>query len=170
MQDGTKMDYFLHKRNYEYWLEKAVPTFSDKIHDLIAYIVEANTTCKKHSKKKELNIEYHLMHTESSDKSKPQELHVDAPDKKCYYTIIIPLTNDNQDVEKEKYTGTHFCQNFNTYTASTKEEYTDRCVNLYRGAVIFKGDVEHYGLPNLTGKKRIFLFIVVYTGKDPNEY
>lgn len=77
-----------------------------------------------------------------------QPLHKDA-DNQCYHTIIIPLTFDSKAAG-----GTHFTD-------------LDWTFNTYGSAVVFAGDVEHYGLANKSTARRVFLMCVV--GQDPND-
>jgi len=142
-----------------------------QISRIIQYIQDAHCCTNK-----SLRVDYHIMKTKSSKHSQPQNVHQDAPEsgvkKQCYFTIIIPLTNDNYGVDPERHTGTWFDQPFYVYNCNNddKEWITDvACVNIYRGAALWSGMVKHRGLANKTGKERVSLMVAVYSGEDPNE-
>lgn len=97
------------------------------------------------------NIVWHaqIVHPGSSD----QPLHVDDKPKRrrkgCYFTLIIPLTQDPRSG------GTHF-------------PLLNRTFSSFGGALAFDGSVEHAGLGNRSKKDRIFLYAAIFTGEDRN--
>ena len=85
--------------------------------------------------------------------SPTQEVHVDdekfVRNKRCYYTLIIPLTNNPQAG------GTYFPQLGFVFCA-------------FGGALMFDGAVEHAGLGNPSNANRVFLYAAIHSGKDEN--
>jgi hypothetical protein len=90
-----------------------------------------------------------IVHPGSPD----QDRHVDDRPRRrgkgCYFTLIIPLTQD------PKAGGTHF-------------PLLDRTFSSFGGALVFDGSVEHAGLGNRSTRDRIFLYAAIFTGKDEN--
>ena len=97
------------------------------------------------------NIVWHaqIVHHGSPD----QPLHVDDRPKRrgkgCYFTMIVPLTQD------PRAGGTHF-------------PLLDHTFSSFGGALVFDGSVEHAGLGNPTSRDRIFLYAAIFTGRDHN--
>ena len=46
------------------------------------------------------------------------------------------------------------------------QQCCEKFVNVYQSAVIFNGNVEHYGACNTTEDTRVFMYIVLYSGRD----
>ena len=86
--------------------------------------------------------------------SPDQNVHVDDKQfrvggKRCYYTLIIPLSSDPEAG------GTHFPTLGHTFCD-------------YGGALMFDGSVQHAGLGNRSWGDRIFLYAAIHSGKDEN--
>jgi hypothetical protein len=92
-------------------------------------------------------IEWHAMivHPGSDD----QATHMDHHKARCYFTLIVPLT----DVPNSG--GTYF---------PGKDEVLSR----FGDALIFDGDTPHAGLGNRSQDDRIFLYAAIFTGRDNN--
>lgn len=82
-----------------------------------------------------------------------QDIHVDDGSKRCYYTLIVPLTSD------PRAGGTYF---------PGLDDNRGRTFSAFGGAVAFDGNIEHAGLANRSANDRIFLYAVILTGKDFN--
>ena len=127
-------------------------TFNDYC---IEMMVKENKTFKyiydevllfRHEKCKCANIYWHLVVVKSG--AVDQENHCDAPNKNCYYTIIIPLTNDINSG------GTVF-----PHMDNNKE---------FKDFIVFDGKLPHYGTGNRSNKARLFMYAVLTSGEDPN--
>lgn len=163
LQDRTKLDFKMKTKQYANWLRSRAPSLFHTIQKLKHHICKAIGMPR-------ITVNYHILKTASSVSSQPQVLHMDAAGKQgCYFTALIPLTEDNQHGNKK--TGTRFCKPFvvaeNDGTTRMHHQY--HCVNMYGGMVVFDGHVSHCGLANKTGKERICLFLVLFSGRDPNE-
>lgn len=97
-----------------------------------------------------VHTEWHLMRVAPG--ASAQGMHVDQNAKSCYWTLLVPLTKDPPD------SGTVF-----------KRGKTAVCINPYRGAVAFRGNVKHYGSahPAHAGA-RLFLYAAITTGENWN--
>ena len=132
------------------WVEKMreVNVAFAKACEIAEGIRKMNPTCKK------ANIEWHVMIVHPGSPSQP--VHVDDEAsllprrKRCYYTLIIPLTPPRPGSG-----GTHFPKLGHTFVS-------------FGGALVFDGGVEHAGLANRSSHDRIFLYAAVFTGKDRN--
>ena len=83
-----------------------------------------------------------------------QPVHVDNDKDRCYWTIIVALTND-----VETSGGTVFL-------LENKKWVT---VNDYNNIVAFPGNVQHFGARNTSTNVRAFLYAVVQTSPDRND-
>jgi hypothetical protein len=82
-----------------------------------------------------------------------QGWHADAPGKRFYRTLLVPLTCDHPTAGTEFVTGMA----------------TTRLVNPYGGALLFDGSVVHRGCGNPPGQsRRLFLYAAIFSGVDPN--
>lgn len=102
---------------------------------------------------KKATYEWHLMYVPPG--AKGQQDHMDHHKKKCYYTFILPLTEDEAGM------GTDI-------VLPGEKETKREIVNVYRGMYGFSGDVVHRGTGNPTSKVRIFLYAALFTGTDHN--
>ena len=85
--------------------------------------------------------------------SHDQQDHVDdglaGRRRRCYYTVILPLTN------APKQGGTYFVS-------------LGRAVTNYGGVCVHRGDVVHHGQGNRSSQPRCFLYAVICEGTDHN--
>ena len=103
---------------------------------------------------------------------KDQGLHADHAKKPCYATILIPLTDDAD----HKAGGTYFQDSLPVYDYESMNKdpktYTtpNSVLNEYQGALVFDGDIPHYGTANNAedGHVRYFLYAAIYDGEDDN--
>lgn len=95
------------------------------------------------------SVEWHAMYV--APRSGAQSWHVDQNAKKCYWTIIVPLTRDPVG------SGTTFRHHRESTT-----------LNPHGGVVAFRGNVEHRGAPHDSAHPRLFLYVVVTTGENWN--
>ena len=96
------------------------------------------------------HVEWHLMRVDPG--AAAQETHVDQNAKKCYWTLIVPLTRDPAG------SGTVF------------DKLPGRPVlNPYGSAVAFRGNVQHHGSAHpADAAPRRFLYAAITTGENWN--
>lgn len=124
------------------WVRSAVrlPAFA-KIASLVDVVTQERNN---------LRVGWHLMVVAPG--ARAQGWHTDAPAKRFYRTLLVPLTRDHPTA------GTEFV------TAMTTT-----VVNPYGGALLFDGSVVHRGCGNPPGQScRLFLYAAIFSGVDPN--
>jgi hypothetical protein len=166
-QDRSKLDFKMKTKQYASWLRSHAPSLYYTTRKLENDICNATGIPR-------LTVNYHVLKTASSIHSQPQALHMDNPENRggYYFTALIPLSDDNAEVTRnDQKTGTRFCKPFLVAEndGTTKMCHRYHCVNIYGGMVVFDGHVLHCGLANKTGKERLCLFLVLFSGRDPNE-
>ena len=96
--------------------------------------------------------EWHLMRV--SPAAEEQKWHADQNAKKCYWTLIVPLTRDPPG------SGTEF---------RARRDTASVVANPYGGAVAFRGNVVHRGTAHPpTASDRLFLYCAFTTGENWN--
>ena len=80
-----------------------------------------------------------------------QDFHRDNPGSECYYTCIVPLTQESGGTE------------FKLHKPLLKT------VNNFQYITIFNGNQTHRGTKHTGDIDRIFLFGVIYNSQDANE-
>lgn len=112
---------------------------------LVESVKRTDARCKK------CKVDWHLQRV--SPGSPDQKLHVDDTTtqrgRRCYYTLIVPLTD-------------------NPLAGGTKFPTLGVVFTTYGGAVLFDGSVEHAGVGNRSHSMRYFLYAALYTGQDAN--
>ena len=137
-----RLDFTLTSR----WYEAAMQLASFRKLHALAQDIRKQTDIKK------IQIVWHVMTVEPS--AETQDWHKDAPGKRFYKTIIIPLTYEPKD------SGTEFLQ--------SKRPLRIVCANPYGGAVVFDGRTVHRGSCHKCSHTRVFLYAAVFSGSDPN--
>jgi hypothetical protein len=96
---------------------------------------------------KRAKIEWHAMivHPGSSD----QSAHEDNSDNRCYYTLIVPLTSVAN-------------------SGGTSLPYPLPIFKSFGGALVFDGNVTHFGIGNRSSRDRIFLYAAIFSETDAN--
>lgn len=94
-------------------------------------------------------LRWHVMRVDPN--AGPQQWHVDQNAKKCYWTILVPLTPDPPQ------SGTAF-----------RIGRTETVLNPYLGAVCFRGNVKHRGTAHASRTPRFFLYGSLTTNDDWN--
>lgn len=153
--------------------------FYSKCMWLVDFVQSNDAACRS------CNVDFHIMRTQ---KDKRQDTHRDDPEKQCYYTIIVPLTDDTNAMGGTVFTSPDKVQAYTpNFTPDARFQWTEptcnnnyrilgmnvlsqqcceKFVNVYQSAVIFNGNVEHYGACNTTDDMRVFMYIVLYSGRD----
>jgi len=153
--------------------------FYSKCMWLVDFVQSNDDACRS------CNVDFHIMRTQ---KDKRQDTHRDDPEKQCYYTIIVPLTDDTAEMGGTVFTSPDKVQAYTpNFTPDARFQWTEptcnnnyrilgmnvlsqqcceKFVNVYQSAVIFNGNVEHYGACNTTEDMRVFMYIVLYSGRD----
>ena len=164
-RDGGKVDYTLSGR-----FDECLPqNFKKTFENIKKQILEKMTTCTKQQFRK-AKVAWHFMVTNPGGKD--QGLHADHAKKPCYATILIPLTDD----ATHKAGGTYFQDSLPVYDYKSMNKdpkrYTtpNSVLNEYKGALVFDGDIPHYGTANnaTDGHVRYFLYAAIYDGEDDN--
>ena len=122
-----------------------LPSISAKLDALTAPLLAEGPCANAH-------VEWHVMRVAPG--ASAQEWHVDQNAKKCYHTLIVPLTPDPPD------SGTTF---------KTGRGTPDVTLNPYGGAGCFKGNVVHCGSAHpADARPRLFLYAAITTGENWN--
>ena len=175
---SNKMDYTMGALFLEFLKDKHY-LFYSKCMWLVDFVQSNDAACRS------CNVDFHIMRTQ---KDKRQDTHRDDPEKQCYYTIIIPLTQDTSEMGGTVFTSPDKVQAYTpNFTPDARFQWTEpscnnnyrilgvnvisqqcceKFVNVYQSAVIFNGNVEHYGACNTTDDMRVFMYIVLYSGRD----
>ena len=152
----------------ELFVECLPKQFKKAFNKIKEQIPRRMTTCSKEAFKR-AKVDWHFMVTKPGGED--QALHIDHGGKTCYATILIPVTEDPHDAG-----GTFFQNRLPVYDYKSINEgpkgYTEAnsVLNEYRGALVFDGDIPHYGTANKAedGHVRYFLYAAIYDGEDHN--